>query len=214
MFSGGTRNSNSSPMASTSARDTHGTPEPQSSGPASSSTNTQLQPRTPSPVQNSDIQAQTTASGRSRRSVTNGKRDYRGHPLDQVMTKTGRIKRTKLRASASASGSGIIVDSDETPRKQLSINTNRPPMHLPSPSKSQSQRGTNGKINTKSKKKEKNKNKKQRTFNGKVSMTTRPLNASDGERRGDGLWPDKGENTVKGNMVSVTSILVDLAEPS
>jgi hypothetical protein len=44
--------------------------------------------------------------------------------------------------------------------------------------------------------------KRQRTYNGRVSMIARALERSDGVRRGDGVWPDKGENTVKGNMVS------------
>ena len=43
--------------------------------------------------------------------------------------------------------------------------------------------------------------KKQRTFNGRVSMTARPLGRSDGQKRGEGVWPEKGQNTVKGNMV-------------
>jgi len=42
---------------------------------------------------------------------------------------------------------------------------------------------------------------RQRAFNGKVSMTARPLCRSDGRKRGDGVWPEKGSNTVKGNMV-------------
>jgi hypothetical protein len=45
--------------------------------------------------------------------------------------------------------------------------------------------------------------KRQRTFNGRVSMTARPLGRGDGQKRGEGIWPDKGQNTVKGNMVSV-----------
>jgi hypothetical protein len=44
--------------------------------------------------------------------------------------------------------------------------------------------------------------KRQRTFNGRVSMTARPLGRGDGVKRGEGVWPDKGQNTVKGNMVS------------
>jgi hypothetical protein len=44
--------------------------------------------------------------------------------------------------------------------------------------------------------------KRQRTFNGRVSMTARPLGRGDGQRRGEGVWPEKGQNTVKGNMVS------------
>jgi hypothetical protein len=44
--------------------------------------------------------------------------------------------------------------------------------------------------------------KRQRTYNGRVSMIARALERSDGVKRGDGVWPDKGENTVKGNMVS------------
>jgi len=44
--------------------------------------------------------------------------------------------------------------------------------------------------------------KKQRTFNGRVSMTARPLGRGDGQKRGEGIWPEKGQNTVKGNMVS------------
>lgn len=45
--------------------------------------------------------------------------------------------------------------------------------------------------------------KRQRAFNGKVSMTARPLCRSDGVKRGEGVWPEKGQNTVKGNMVSL-----------
>jgi len=45
--------------------------------------------------------------------------------------------------------------------------------------------------------------KRQRTFNGRVSMTARPLGRGDGRKRGEGIWPDKGQNTVKGNMASV-----------
>jgi hypothetical protein len=44
--------------------------------------------------------------------------------------------------------------------------------------------------------------KRQRTFNGRVSMTARPLGRGDGQKRGEGVWPEKGQNTVKGNMVS------------
>jgi hypothetical protein len=44
--------------------------------------------------------------------------------------------------------------------------------------------------------------KRQRTFNGRVSMTARPLGRGDGQKRGEGAWPEKGQNTVKGNMVS------------
>ena len=44
--------------------------------------------------------------------------------------------------------------------------------------------------------------KRQRTFNGRVSMTARPLGKGDGQKRGEGVWPEKGQNTVKGNMVS------------
>ena len=43
--------------------------------------------------------------------------------------------------------------------------------------------------------------KRQRTFNGRVSMTARPLGRGDGRKRGQGIWPEKGQNTVKGNMV-------------
>jgi hypothetical protein len=46
------------------------------------------------------------------------------------------------------------------------------------------------------------KGKRQRTFNGRVSMTARPLGRGDGQKRGEGVWPEKGQNTVKGNMVS------------
>lgn len=46
---------------------------------------------------------------------------------------------------------------------------------------------------------------KRRTYNGRVSMTARPLGRSDGIKRGEGVWPDKGGNTVKGNMVSLRS---------
>jgi len=45
--------------------------------------------------------------------------------------------------------------------------------------------------------------KRQRTFNGRVSMTARPLGRGDGRKRGGGIWPEKGQNTVKGNMVGV-----------
>jgi hypothetical protein len=44
--------------------------------------------------------------------------------------------------------------------------------------------------------------KRRRTFNGRVSMTARPLGRGDGQKRGEGVWPEKGQNTVKGNMVS------------
>jgi hypothetical protein len=44
--------------------------------------------------------------------------------------------------------------------------------------------------------------KRQRTYNGRVSMIARALERSNGLKRGDGVWPNKGENTVKGNMVS------------
>lgn len=45
--------------------------------------------------------------------------------------------------------------------------------------------------------------KRQRTFNGRVSMTARPLGRGDGVKRGEGVWPEKGQNTVKGNMVGL-----------
>ena len=45
--------------------------------------------------------------------------------------------------------------------------------------------------------------KRQRTFNGRVSMTARPLGRGDGVKRGEGAWPEKGQNTVKGNMVGL-----------
>jgi hypothetical protein len=45
--------------------------------------------------------------------------------------------------------------------------------------------------------------KRQRTFNGRVSMTARPLGRGDGQKRGEGVWPEKGQNTVKGNMVGL-----------
>jgi len=45
--------------------------------------------------------------------------------------------------------------------------------------------------------------KRQRTFKGRVSMTARPLGRGDGRKRGEGIWPEKGQNTVKGNMASV-----------
>jgi len=44
--------------------------------------------------------------------------------------------------------------------------------------------------------------KRRRTFNGRVSMTARPLGKGDGQKKGEGVWPEKGQNTVKGNMVS------------
>jgi hypothetical protein len=45
--------------------------------------------------------------------------------------------------------------------------------------------------------------KRQRTFNGRVSMTARPLGRGDGQKRGEGVWPEKGQNTVKGNIVGL-----------
>jgi hypothetical protein len=49
--------------------------------------------------------------------------------------------------------------------------------------------------------------KRQRTFNGRVSMTARPLGRGDGQKRGEGVWAEKGQNTVKGNMVSFLCFL-------
>lgn len=48
---------------------------------------------------------------------------------------------------------------------------------------------------------EKPKPRRQRAYNGKTSMNARPLAPSNGVSRGGGVWPPKGENTVKGNMV-------------
>jgi hypothetical protein len=46
---------------------------------------------------------------------------------------------------------------------------------------------------------------RRRTNNGRVSMTARPLGRSDGRKRGEGVWPAKGQNTVKGNMVRLVT---------
>jgi hypothetical protein len=47
-----------------------------------------------------------------------------------------------------------------------------------------------------------------RTFKGRVSMNARPLGRSDGVKRGEGVWMEKGMNTVKGNMQEIACDVV------
>ncbi|RXK36436.1 hypothetical protein M231_06280 [Tremella mesenterica] len=42
-----------------------------------------------------------------------------------------------------------------------------------------------------------------RSFKGRVWLNNKCLSASDGEKRGEGVWPAKSENTVKGKMQEV-----------
>jgi hypothetical protein len=49
-----------------------------------------------------------------------------------------------------------------------------------------------------------------RTFKGRVSMNARPLGRSDGVKRGEGVWMEKGMNTVKGNMQEIACDVVSI----
>lgn len=113
-----------------------------------------------------------------------------------------------IRQSASRSKNlDDIEESAKKARTEISIKKTKPEQstsQIPSRKKPGPQSKSKSKTETK-KKKIQIRGKRKRAFNGKVSMTARPLGRSDGQKRGEGIWPDKGENTVKGNLASCLS---------
>lgn len=161
-----------------------------STAPAARATSPQTPPQrrvSISPLVDTTANNNTPGSGRSQRTSASAKRKaYTGHPLDAVPGLL--FKRARSRGKSSPV-------KDVTPKKEPSGSGK---------GKSKGKGKQQAKTKSKTKGKTKTNKERQRAFNGRLAMTARPLNASDGIERGDGVWPEKGENTVKGNMVSLS----------
>jgi hypothetical protein len=119
-------------------------------------------------------------------------------------TPTRESRPIRQSASRSRNHSSLLPDQ-EVPRSSKKENSEEDMKSKGGSTKEEAKAGSGRKRKTTIQKPKKvivPKAKRQRTFNGRVSMTARPLGRGDGQKRGEGVWPEKGQNTVKGNMVS------------
>lgn len=155
---------------------------------------------------------QPIGSGRPRRS-TSKRKDYHSHPLDGVINRKGLTPKRSRRDSSTvrandssplrghdrrsgASGAEPYSAARRRPRASRSQTSDAGRDQDRSASKGRGSGKVNGKAATAGKG-----TGRRRTFNGRVTMNDQTLKASDGDKRGNGTWPAKGENTVKGNVV-------------
>jgi hypothetical protein len=104
--------------------------------------------------------------------------DYRSYPIDQV------LKGSSKKSTPTGSQAKVV----KTPK---SAGKNKDKSKVTSGKKRKSAPGPS-----------EDKPRRQRNYNGRASLNARALAPSNGVPRGEGIWPPKGENTVKGNMVS------------
>jgi hypothetical protein len=156
--------------------------------------------KSPAPVPNPAADPTTPTQGPSfqrgglRQSASQP--DCRSHPIDTILTRTGREKRSVSKKDSLNNGNG--KGTPKTPKSEGKKGRGRPSTKSASASGKKRSRAS---INGAGDEEEKPKPRRQRTYNGKTSMNARPLAPSNGVSRGGGVWPPKGENTVKGNMV-------------
>jgi len=104
--------------------------------------------------------------------------DYRSHPIDQV------LKGSSKKNTPTASQVKVVKTpkSGGKAKDKSKVTSGKKRKSAPGPSDDKPRR--------------------QRNYNGRASLNARALAPSNGIPRGEGVWPPKGENTVKGNMVS------------